>query len=64
MTDEDLVELAEFLGFLHDWMRTDHDTLSRSVRRFTFGLFTLDEFIADTIKFAYRADPTTDIPRE
>ncbi|MFV0317890.1 MAG: hypothetical protein ACK5O2_13135 [Microthrixaceae bacterium] len=62
MTDEDLIELAEFLGSLHDWMRTDHDTLSRSVHQYTFELLTLDELIDDTINFAYRADPTTNIP--
>lgn len=62
MNDEDRIELAEFLGFLQDWMHSDPETLSRSVRRFTLGLYTLDELISDTTKFANRADPTTNIP--
>ena len=49
----DAVELAEALGWLRDWFAADHDTLSASMRRHSFGLIPLDEIDADLDRFAW-----------
>ncbi len=53
----DLVEIGEFCGFLHDWIATDPDTLKASLRRFSFGLFSLEELAGDLARFAWLFDP-------
>ena len=53
----DLVELGEFCGFLHDWIADDPDTLKASLRRFSFGLFSLDELAGDLDRFAWLLNP-------
>ncbi|MFN8103932.1 MAG: hypothetical protein U0U69_05685 [Acidimicrobiia bacterium] len=53
----DLVELGEFCGFLHDWIATDPDTLKPSLRRFSLGLFSLEELAGDLARFAWLLDP-------
>ena len=55
----DLVELGELCGFLRDWLRADPepDPLRASLRRFTFGLFTLDEITTDLARFAWVLNP-------
>ncbi|MDZ7679048.1 MAG: hypothetical protein U5K29_10900 [Acidimicrobiales bacterium] len=53
----DLVELGEFCGFLHDWIATDPDTLAPSLRRFSFGLFSLEEIAGDLDRFAWLLNP-------
>ena len=53
----DLVELGEFCGFIHDWIATDPDTLKASLRRFSFGLFSLEELAGDLARFASLLDP-------
>ncbi len=53
----DLVELGEFCGFLHDWIAADPDTLKPSLRRFAFGLFSLEELAGDLARFAWLLDP-------
>ena len=53
----DLVELGEFCGFLHDWIATDPDMLKASLRRFSFGLFSLEELAEHLARFAWLLDP-------
>ena len=53
----DLVELGECCGFLHDWIATDPDTLTTSLRRFSLGLFSLEELAEDLARFATLLDP-------
>jgi hypothetical protein len=42
-------ELTEVLEFIHEWLSTnrDNDALRASLRRFSFGLFTIDELRAE-----------------
>jgi len=49
----DAIELAEALGWLRDWFTYDTDTLDQSMRRHSFGLFSLDELDADLARFAH-----------
>lgn len=51
--DDEVVELAEMLEFLHDWASVENDPLEASLRRFAFGLFTLDELRRDIARFAF-----------
>lgn len=53
----DLVELGEFCGFLHDWIATDPDTLRPSLRRFSFGMFSLEELVDYLARYAWLLDP-------
>jgi len=53
----DLVELGEFCGFLHDWLSAERDTLAPSLRRFSFGLFPIEEIAADLARYAFWFDP-------
>lgn len=46
------IELVEALEWLRDWFGYDHDTLAASMRRYSFGLFTLDELDGDLDRFA------------
>lgn len=46
------VELGEMLEFLHDWIASCADARA-SFRRFTFGLFTVEELRADLARFAF-----------
>ena len=47
----DAVELGELLGLLHDWL-ADTD-VAVSLRRFTFGLISLEELRSDLARFAF-----------
>lgn len=51
--DDEVVELAEMLEFLHDWATRENLALGSSLRRFAFGLFTLDELRRDIARFAF-----------
>jgi hypothetical protein len=50
-------ELGEMLEFLYDWIAYDHDrghdTLSRSLDRFTGYGYTIDELRADLARFSF-----------
>jgi hypothetical protein len=46
----DAIEIAEALQWLRDWFASDPD-LARSMRRFSFGLFTLEEISAELDQF-------------
>ena len=50
---EHAAELAELLEFIHEWFATDNDALQASLRRFSFGLFSLDELRSDIGRFAF-----------
>lgn len=47
----DAIEIAEALSWLHDWFSYDHDTLAVSMRRHSFGLFTLHEIDTELHRF-------------
>lgn len=59
-----LVELGEMLSFLHDWMDSDPEVLDRSLRRFSFGVFRLDEMAREVEHYAFVFDPNHPGPRE
>jgi hypothetical protein len=42
---EHAAELAEMLEFIHEWLSVnrDNDAIVASLRRFSFGMFTVDE---------------------
>ncbi len=52
---EHAAELAEVLEFIHEWLSVnrDNDALRASLRRFSFGLFTIDELRSDIGRFAF-----------
>lgn len=50
--DDDVVELAEMLEFLHDWTTREHLPLGASLARFSPG-FSLDELRGDLARFAF-----------
>lgn len=50
--DDDVVELAEMLEFLHDWTNREHGPLEASLERFSPG-FSLDELRGDLARFAF-----------
>ena len=62
LRDGDSVELAELLGFLHDWLVDQHDSLAASMRQFTFGLIGLDEIRRDVSRFAWVLGVDVTIP--
>lgn len=49
----DAIEIAEALQWLRDWFGYDPDTLGTSMRRHSFGLFTLDEIDSDLGRFVH-----------
>ena len=49
----DAIEIAEALHWLRDWFAADPDLLARSMRRFSYGLLTLDEISAELDQFAF-----------
>lgn len=49
----DATEIAEALQWLRDWFVYDRDTLAASIRRHSFGLFTLEEIDADLDRFVH-----------
>lgn len=49
----DAAEIAEALQWLRDWFGYDPDTLAASMRRYSFGLFTLDEIDSDLDRFVH-----------
>lgn len=51
--DDDAVELAEILEFLHDLIGSAPDTLADVLSRFTGGGYDLDELRADLARFAF-----------
>jgi hypothetical protein len=59
------VELGEMLEFLHDWIASCADARA-SFRRYTLGLFTVEELRADLARFAFLlgGDGTAYIHRE
>jgi hypothetical protein len=48
----DALDIAEALQWLRDWFASDPE-LTRSLRRFSFGLFTLAEISAELDQFAF-----------
>jgi len=62
LDDVELVELGELLGFLHDWANEEHQDLAESLRRFSFGLFNLDELAGDLARFSFLLDPNRSGP--
>jgi hypothetical protein len=62
LRDSELAELAGLLGFLHDWLIDQHDPLTASMRRFTFGLIGLDEVRGDVTRFACALGADVTIP--
>lgn len=50
--DDEVVELAEMLEFLHDWASVENDPLEASLARFSPG-FSLDELRRDIARFAF-----------
>ncbi len=46
------IEIAEALQWLRDWFASDAD-LARSMRHFSFGLFTIEEISAELDRFAF-----------
>ena len=48
----DAIEIAEALQWLRDWFASDPE-LARSMRRFSFGLLTLEEISAELDQFAF-----------
>ncbi len=52
---EHAAELAELLEFIHEWftVNRDNEALHASLRRFSFGLFTVDELRSDIGRFAF-----------
>lgn len=48
----DAIEIAEALQWLRDWFASDPE-LSRSMRRFSLGLLTLEEISAELDQFAF-----------
>jgi hypothetical protein len=52
LQDDEIIELGELLGFLHDWI--DHaPDLGESLGRFTGGGYTLEELRADLARLAF-----------
>lgn len=54
--DDDVVELAEMLEFLHDWTTREHLPLGASLARFSPGFslgFSLDKLRGDLARFAF-----------
>lgn len=49
----DAIEIAEALQWLRDWFGYDPDTLATSMRRHSFGLFTLAEIDGDLGRFVH-----------
>lgn len=49
----DAIELAEALEWLRDWFAEDHDRLAASMRRYSYGLFHLDELDSDLDRLAH-----------
>lgn len=49
----DAIEIAEALQWLREWFAADRDILARSLRRFSLGLFTLDDLDGDLDQFSY-----------
>lgn len=52
LRDEDAVELAEMLEFLHDWTATCPEARA-SLGKFCLGMFTVEELRADLARFAF-----------
>lgn len=52
LRDEDAVELAEMLEFLHDWIATCPEARA-SFRKFCLGMFTVEELRAELARFAF-----------
>jgi len=52
---EHAAELAEVLEFIHEWLSANHDNdaIIASLRRFSLGMFTVDELRSDIGRFAY-----------
>lgn len=50
--DDEVVELAEMLEFLHDWATRENLALGSSLERFSPG-FSLDELRGDLARFAF-----------
>jgi hypothetical protein len=48
----DATEIAEALQWLRDWFASDPD-LARSMRRFSYGLISLDEISTELDGFAH-----------
>jgi hypothetical protein len=48
----DATEIAEALQWLRDWFASDPD-LARSMRRFSYGLISLDEISTELDGFAW-----------
>ena len=48
----DALEIAEALQWLRDWFTSDPE-LARSMRQFSYGLFTLDEISTELDGFAF-----------
>lgn len=53
LRDDEVVELAEMLEFLHDWVDSAPHALGESLARFTGGGYTLDELRADLGRFVF-----------
>ena len=53
--DDDAVELAEMLEFLHDWVASAAPELAPSLDRFTGGGYPLSQLRADLARFAFLA---------
>jgi hypothetical protein len=51
--DDDVVELAELLEFLHDWIDSAPEALSPWLGHFSAGGYTLDELGADLGRFVF-----------
>ena len=55
---EDVVELVEMLEFIAEWFNETRDDLAEPLRRYSFGLFSLDELADDLTRFADRLGRT------
>ena len=53
LRDDDIVELAEMLEFLHDWIDYAPDALGEWLAQFTGAGYTLDELRADLSRFVF-----------
>ena len=53
ISDDDAVELAEMLEFVHDLISSAPDTLADVLGRFTGGGYELDELRADLARFVF-----------
>ena len=52
ITTDDAAEITYTLEWLRDWFAHDPETLGGSLRRFSFGLFTLDDLASELAGFA------------